>query len=312
VTGAVDAFWSPWQDVALPEPLSPRVLRRSSTAARPSAGIRRRTGPGSESGPPRPRNCVVGPGTLEARGPAAAGPAAETALRHYLDAGRSARDLADGLPWRSDAHLARCLEAFPGLRLLRQPFGETLLCFLCSAAKQVPQIKQMAASMAERHGPPLFPAPRAPPATPRFSTASPPGPSWRQLPEAALRDCKLGFRARHVHQTARFLAAHPGWLEQVETAPYAEARSAFANCPGRRKDRRLRAAVWGRPPRSLSRRRLDHQGDEPALRPGGLEAGPGRALRADPLRPLGRSRPAVSLRLEREEKKRGGSSSRML
>jgi len=314
VTGAVDAFWSPWQDVALPEPLSPRVLeeildggqafRWHPQADRSWIGVW-----AAQAAELR----LSAQGTLEARGPAAAGPAAETALRHYLDAGRSARDLADGLPWRSDAHLARCLEAFPGLRLLRQPFGETLLCFLCSAAKQVPQIKQMAASMAERHGPPLFP--RAAGAA-RHAALFHRLPTWTelaQLPEAALRDCKLGFRARHVHQTARFLAAHPGWLEQVETAPYAEAKVRLCELPGVGEKiadcvllfgaGRLEAFpvdVWII--KAMSRR-YGLEGWKPAqvAHFGRTHFGPWAGLAQQYL-----------FAWEREEKKRGGSSSRML
>ena len=64
-------------------------------------------------------------------------------LTEYLQAKRPLAELVDTMPWRSDPHLARCLAAFPGLRILRQPFGETLLGFLCSATKQIVQIKQM-------------------------------------------------------------------------------------------------------------------------------------------------------------------------
>src|SRR6478609_7426264 len=73
-------------------------------------------------------------------------------LRHYLGEATDWTLLNDTLPWRSDAHLATCLAAYPGLRILRQPFGETLLGFLCSATKQIVQIKQMTALLAERHG----------------------------------------------------------------------------------------------------------------------------------------------------------------
>ena len=76
----------------------------------------------------------------------------EIVLRHYLALGTDWAALTDSLPSRSDAHLARCIAAFPELRILRQPFGETLLGFLCSATKQIVQIKQMCALLAERHG----------------------------------------------------------------------------------------------------------------------------------------------------------------
>src|SRR5262249_33521680 len=61
-------------------------------------------------------------GTLEWRAPTALQKNVATALPHYLGLDRDWSALTDALPWRSDAHLAQCLEAFPGLRLLRQPF----------------------------------------------------------------------------------------------------------------------------------------------------------------------------------------------
>jgi N-glycosylase/DNA lyase len=229
----VESFWSSWKDLTLPEPLSPRVLgeildggqafRWHEQADRAWIGV--------WAGQTAELRLTAG-GTLQWRAPAAAALATGDALRRYLDAERSARELADALPWRSDGHLARCLEAFPGLRLLRQPFGETLLCFLCSAAKQVLQIKQMAACLAERHGPPLFPLPSA---AQRHAALFHRLPTWAELaelPETALRDCKLGFRARHVHQTARFLAGRPGWLEKTEAASYAEAKGRLCELPG--------------------------------------------------------------------------------
>jgi len=144
------------------------------------------------------------------------------ALDRYFNANGNARALADQLPWRSDTHLARAIAEFPGLRILRQPFGDTLLGFLCSATKQIVQIKQMMALLATRHGAPL------------------PGgfhrlPTWAELaevPEAELRRCLLGFRARYIHETARFLAAHPGWLDETETLPYPVAKERLCSLPG--------------------------------------------------------------------------------
>ena len=130
--------------------------------------------------------------------------------------------LADALPWRSDAHLATCLAAFPGLRILRQPIGEALLGFLCSATKQIVQIKQMVALLAARHGREIAPGIHA-------------LPTWETLagvPEKALRECLLGFRAKHVTSVAGFLAAHPGWLEETATLTYGEAKARLIELPG--------------------------------------------------------------------------------
>lgn len=150
------------------------------------------------------------------------------ALARYLGVDRDFATLTDGLPWRSDPHLAGCVAAFPGLRILRQPFGETLLGFLCSATKQIVQIKQMIALLAERHGAPL---PGATASGQPFHRL----PTWEELArvsESDLRACLLGFRARYISQTARFVADHPGWLEETEFFPYPEAKARLCSLPG--------------------------------------------------------------------------------
>lgn len=165
------------------------------------------------------------------------GPRAETgaAFIHYFSSNETNAP-ADSLPWRSDAHLARCLAAFPGLKILRQPFGETLLGFLCSATKQIVQIKQMVALLAERHGKPV--AERIRVSGESLTTSAtmiyrlPTWPELAAVPETELRACLLGFRARYIHQTAQFIAAHPGWLEETETLPYAEAKARLCSLPG--------------------------------------------------------------------------------
>lgn len=144
-------------------------------------------------------------------------------LAAYFATGTDFAAATDALPARSDPHLARCIAAFPGLRLLRQPFGETLLAFLCSATKQIVQIKQMLELLATRLGRPLFPG--GPHALPDWTTLA-------TVPEAELRRCLLGFRARHVAGTARYLAERPGWLEETEALPYPAAHARLLELPG--------------------------------------------------------------------------------
>lgn len=155
-----------------------------------------------------------------------------SALRTYLGIERDFAALTDLLPWRSDPHLARCIVSFSGLRILQQPFGETLLCFLCSATKQIVQIRQMVALLAERHGAPIVPADAAAPLAGVSLNRLPTWDELARVPEPELRRCLLGFRARYISETARFLAAHPGWLEQTEKAPYAEAKERLCSLPG--------------------------------------------------------------------------------
>ena len=161
-------------------------------------------------------------GRVEFRGPEALAHGTPAAVARYLAAPMDWVAVVDGLPWRSDDALRAALAEFPGLRILRQPFGEALLNFLCSATKQIPQIAAMAEAMADRLGSPLPNGARA-------------LPDWDRLaatPENELRACGLGFRARYVAGTASWLAARPGWLEATEAAPYAEARERLQLLPG--------------------------------------------------------------------------------
>ena len=181
-----------------------------------------------------------GDGPLEWSAPAETAERVAAALPHYVALEVDYAALMDALPWRSDPSLAACLDAWRGLRLLRQPFGETLLCFLCSATKQIVQIKQMAELLAARFGAPLVErvdlnalgfdrrngVKRAPlhrlPTWPELAAAS----------EADLRACALGFRARFISQTAQFLMAHPGWLDETGRLPYAAAKERLCLLPG--------------------------------------------------------------------------------
>src|SRR5262249_36161687 len=88
--------------------------------------------------------------------------------------------------------------------------------------KQIVQIKQMMALLAERFGTVLIPGHH------RL-------PTWKQLAaasEADLRCCLLGFRARYIYETARFLEKNPGWLEATESSPYAVAKERLSSLPG--------------------------------------------------------------------------------
>jgi len=143
-------------------------------------------------------------------------------LVYHLAGDQDWNELADRLPGSTDAHIDRCRRDFSGLRILRQPIGETLLCFLCSATKQIVQIKQMAELLAARFGREIAPGRKA-------------LPTWAELAEVsevALRACKLGFRARNVHGVAEFLANHDGWLEETAALPYPAAKERLVELVG--------------------------------------------------------------------------------
>jgi N-glycosylase/DNA lyase len=213
--------WSHWQ--SLPLTLTPSVLAELLDGGQ---SFRWRTqGDGEWIG--TWNDCAVrlawaDDGALRWSAPTAAADRVQRELAVYFGLNNGLAEQVDTLPWRSDAHLAKCLETFPGLRILRQPFGETLLSFLCSATKQIVQIKQMTALLADRHGREISPGLNRLPTWSELATVS----------ELTLRSCLLGFRARHIYETANFLAGHPGWLAETEALPYAEAKERLCQLPG--------------------------------------------------------------------------------
>jgi N-glycosylase/DNA lyase len=226
--------WSEWQQLAGWSP-SPTTLAETLDGGQ---SFRWYGADGIWSG--RWANCLVQlrlqESRLEWRTPASQVELMTVALPQYLGSQLDWPGLADALPWRSDPHLARCIRAFPDLRILRQPFGEALLGFLCSATKQIVQIKQMVALLAERHGRVWVErvALNAQPERVEGNTFHR-LPTWyelAQIPEKDLRACLLGFRAKYIHATAQYIAGRPGWLEETEHLPYADAKARLLELPG--------------------------------------------------------------------------------
>lgn len=146
----------------------------------------------------------------------------ESALNTYFAIDTDFEALTNALPWRNDPILKKAVDHFQGLRILRQPFAETLFCFLCSSTKQIPQIKAICERVATELGESLADGSHA-------------LPSWEVIASAGeetLRKAKLGYRARYIHQTACFLNENPDWLEATEVAPTQEARQRLMELPG--------------------------------------------------------------------------------
>jgi N-glycosylase/DNA lyase len=144
-------------------------------------------------------------------------------LPHYLGEGINWESLVDNLPWRSDPVLGQAIARFKGLRILRQPVEEALLGFLCSSLKSIPQIKIILTNLSRKRG-------QALPGTNLFSF-----PSWDVLaetPDSILRECGLGYRARHIANCARELSLQPAFFDQLRTLSYSHAHASLAELPG--------------------------------------------------------------------------------
>ena len=143
-------------------------------------------------------------------------------IRSYLGVDRI-EALISALPCNADPVLEELHQNWSGLSILRQAPGETLLAFICSSNKQILQIRVMLHKLSERFGSPIQ-------GTPHKAL-----PLWSQLAgidEEALRECALGYRARHIEGTATYLAARPGYLEQIASMPLADARESLLKLPG--------------------------------------------------------------------------------
>lgn len=144
-------------------------------------------------------------------------------IRDYLLLDTDWNAIIDQLPWRSDSHLQASIQAFPELRLLNQPFAETLLGFMCSATKQIPQIKIMCANLANELGDEIV-------------TGGPHAlPTWEQIAQSSeetLRSLGLGFRAKNIKRTADLIVEDSGCLDIIETLPYEEAKTRLLVFPG--------------------------------------------------------------------------------
>lgn len=124
-----------------------------------------------------------------------------------------------------DPFLASAISFCPGLRLLRQPMWECLATFITSSMKQIAHIRAISLLLRERFGQPFtwggetyhaYPAPAA----------------LAEAGEAALRDCKLGYRAKSLHLAARAVAEGEIDLEACSAMPGQQAVMALTRLHG--------------------------------------------------------------------------------
>jgi N-glycosylase/DNA lyase len=146
-------------------------------------------------------------------------------LRHYLQTEVDLEPILTGFP--DDPPMREAVAACRGLRLLRQEPWECLASFICSSSKQIVQIEQIVGLLCRRFGPAMTVPPGmdcggAFPTAERLATVS----------EAALRECKLGFRAPYLLGAARKLAAGEVDLSRLGGLPLEEARAALLTLPG--------------------------------------------------------------------------------
>lgn len=146
-------------------------------------------------------------------------------LTHYLQA---------------DVDLARVIATFPadepmrnavafsrGLRLLRQEPWECLASFILSSTKQIVQIQQIVELLCTRYGERLKTA-----AAGRYVHAFPTIERIASCTEAELRDCKMGFRAPYLRESAQMILRGEVNLARMHDLNCEQARAELLKLPG--------------------------------------------------------------------------------
>jgi N-glycosylase/DNA lyase len=116
-------------------------------------------------------------------------------VARYFALDHPLRDIYATFP--SDDFSRAALDAYRGLRIIRQPRWECLATFLTSAMKQVSHIRAMSLALRARFGEPVA----------KFPLATYPAPEvLARADEAEIRACGLGFRAPNLRKTAQWIA----------------------------------------------------------------------------------------------------------
>ena len=116
-----------------------------------------------------------------------------------------------------DKHIKRAIEAFKGLRILRQDPWECLVSYICATYKNIKAIKQMLLTLSKKFGQKVNFEGYA------FYTF----PTAEKLAKATteeLAECGLGYRTKYVFKTAKMVYEKNFDFERLREMPYEKAR----------------------------------------------------------------------------------------
>ncbi len=143
-------------------------------------------------------------------------------LELYLDCQRDYEHIRKTLESTQDTHMSRALQTYPTLRILRQNPAEAIVAFICSSSKRIVQIKQCVKLLAQNLGKEICEGFYS---LPNFEEID-------QAPIETITECKLGFRARYLKNSARKIVAdnfEPMKLRQLD---YHSAKAYLTNLSG--------------------------------------------------------------------------------
>jgi N-glycosylase/DNA lyase len=112
-----------------------------------------------------------------------------------------------------------------GLRIIRQPKWECLATFICSSMKQVAHIRQISVALRKRFG-------TRRKIDSRVLHTFPPAQRIARASENELRECALGYRAKHLRATAHLISSGKCNLEAWSVLPDRDLQKKLCELPG--------------------------------------------------------------------------------
>ena len=138
----------------------------------------------------------------------------------YFDLGRYYSSVCEKL--KTDKWLKKAIEAYPGIRILKQDPWETLCSFIISQNNNIPRIKGIIERLCTFFGEDLGGGDFSFPSAERLAVLS----------EQDLAPIRSGFRAKYILDAARRVASGETELEKVAAMPIDEARAELQKIKG--------------------------------------------------------------------------------
>ena len=144
-------------------------------------------------------------------------------LEEYLGLDHDLESIYAGLS--ADPVLARLIDKYPGLRVLRQDPWECLVSFICSANNNIARISRNVEDIASTFG-------RRVAVDGEERWAFPPPDALAAAGEQALRDLRVGYKAEYIDKTSKLVAEGYVDLYALRETPYEHALEAVTGFPG--------------------------------------------------------------------------------
>ncbi len=146
----------------------------------------------------------------------------ERIWKDYFDLARDYGEIKSAII-KTSPELENVIREHSGIRILNQDFFETLISFIISQNKQIPQIKQVVRNLSEMYGT-------------KVSDSVYLFPTVKELSENAtdegIRECKAGFRAPYILDAINKVAAGDVDEEALKHASTEEAKESLLSIKG--------------------------------------------------------------------------------